>query len=85
VTILLYVLVFATAIPVGWLLAWLCKDELVDGRKWFMRIGYILVIILIVAVLVWRDVPIVLSLSYMIVVTAVSLYKSNDKKFVKSG
>ena len=47
-TILLSIIILLTAIPVGWLLAWLFNDELVDGKKWFYVILYSLVIILIV-------------------------------------
>jgi hypothetical protein len=82
-TLLLYVLMMVTAWPVGWALAWLTREELVSGKKWFKMIIYALVIVLAIVLLVWRDVPMSLALIYMILVTAVSLYKGNDKKFVK--
>ena len=72
-----------TAIPVGWFLAWLTKDELVSGRKWFRIIFYVLVIVLVVVVLVWKDTPTSMALGYMILVTAMSLFLGKNKKFVK--
>ena len=81
--VILYVLILLTAIPVGWALAWLTKDELVVGRKRFFRIIYILLVILVVLILIWREVPVLLSLVYLIIITSISLWKSGDKKFVK--
>jgi len=81
--ILLNIAILLTAIPVGYVLAWLCRDELVDGRKWFKMIIYILVILLIVFLLVYKDASILFSLMYMLIITYISLFKSKDKGFVK--
>lgn len=76
ITIALYLGLMLTALPIGIFLAWLCKDELRAGRKWFFVILYSLVISILVFLLVWSNVPILLSLSYMVIVTFVSLFKS---------
>ena len=83
IQILLHIGIMLTAIPIGWLLAWLTRDELVDGKRWFNLIIYALILILIVMFFVWRDISIILALIYMVVVTVVSLYKGGDKKFTR--
>ena len=72
-----------TAIPIGLMLAWLCKDELVLGRKWFVVIITSFSFLLLASLIFYRNFSILLSLSYMIVVTYISLHKSKNKKFVK--
>ena len=72
-------LIFLTSIPVGYFLAWLTKEELEPGRKWFKLFIYILVIIIAVALLFYRDLPIMLSLGYMVVITLVSLYRGGKQ------
>ena len=32
---ILEVLILILAIPTGFLIAWMAKDELIDGQKWF--------------------------------------------------
>lgn len=81
--ILFNILVLITAIPVGWFLAYLTRDELVSGKKWFKLILYILILILVIVILIWRDTSISFALGYMIIVTLVSLYLGKNKKFVK--
>lgn len=75
ISILVDVLILITAIPVGLFLAWLCSDELKDGKKWFRLIFYALVLIGIVFLLVYRNILILMSLAYMVIITAVSLWK----------
>jgi len=75
---LLYAVVLLTSIPIGLFLAWLCSDELFDGRRWFKLILYSLVIVFVVILLVYRNIPIMLSLVYMIIITLISLYKGKQ-------
>lgn len=75
---ILYLLAMATAIPVGLFLAWLCDDEIVDGQKWFRIILYFLVLVGIVFLFVYQNIPMLLSLVYMIIVTCVSIFKGRD-------
>ena len=108
IQILLYIAMMATAWPVGWALAWLCKEELVSGGRWFKRIIYVLLGIGIITVVLLllglmgliglmgltgisvfafvepsMCITILLTIVYMILITAVSLYKGKDKKFLK--
>lgn len=80
--ILLNILVLLTSIPAGYFLAWLCKDELVDGRKWFKLIIYCLFIILVLLLIFYRNINVLLTVAYMIIVVFVALFLGKDKKFV---
>ncbi len=82
-TIMLSFGVLLTALPIGWMLAWLCKDELVQGRKWFVRIIISFSALFLASLIFYRNVSVLFSLSYMVVVTYVSLHKSKDEKFVR--
>jgi len=80
--VLIYAVILLSALPVGWVLAWLCKEELVDGKKWFKLMIVSFIVLGGVSFIVFRDLPIALSLGYMVLVTGVSLFKGNDKKFI---
>lgn len=81
-TFIINLVVLLTAIPVGLFLAYLTKEELVPGRKWFIVILYTLIIVLLVFLLAYRDIPIILALVYMIIVTYMSFFKSKNPKFI---
>jgi len=83
IKILLDVIVMLTSIPIGYFLAWLCKDEIVY-RKWIFVIFYSFVVVFIVAFIFFSQLSIILSLVYMIIVTLISILKSKDKKFLKN-
>lgn len=83
IKVLLDIVLLLTAIPVGYFLAWLCKDEIIY-RKWMNLILYCLIIVGIVYSLIYFDINIILAFIYMIIITLVSIYKSKDKKFLKS-
>lgn len=74
--ILLYIFVLATALPVGLLLAWLCADELLAGKKWFKIILYSLVLIDVIFLLFYRNIAILTSLVYMILITGISMFRA---------
>jgi len=80
--VLIYALILASSIPVGLILAWLCDDEVVYGKKWFKIILYVLCIGLIGVLLFYFNWSIVLSLVYMIIVTLISLIKTLKKRHV---
>jgi len=81
-SILLYFVALLTALPMGYLLAALCRDELADGRKWFKLIIYCSVILVMGFLLFYRKLPIILSLIYLIILAGISIYLSKDKKFM---
>jgi len=78
--ILLTILVLLLAFPAGYLLAYLCKDELVAGRKWFKLLALISTILAVI--FVFFNVTISLTLIFISVVSLISLSKGYDKKFV---
>jgi len=83
IKILLNILVMLTSIPAGYFLAWLCKDELVDGRKWFKIILICFFVTLVLLLIFFRNLNAILSVSYMIIVTFIALLKGRDKKFLR--
>ena len=70
------------AVPLGFLLAWAARDELVSGRKWFM----VLLVISIVAGIgfyVFGLGHIGWTFGFIAVVSFISLKKSRDKSWTK--
>jgi len=80
---LLIAVILASSFPVGYLLAYLCKEELVTGRKWFKMISWACLALILVLLFVYRDYSVILTLTYIAVVSLISVHKSFDKKFVK--
>ena len=78
---LLEIGILILAFPVGYLLAWLARDELVAGRRWFKII--VLISSLSAIISVFFNITIALTLAFISIVTIISLIKSYDKKFVK--
>ena len=70
------------AIPAGYWLAWLCRDELLQGRKWFVII-MILSVIAGVVMLFIGDYTIALTMLFVLITTFISYRKSFDKKWTK--
>jgi len=68
------VLILLTAIPAGLLVAWLTKEELRDGRKWFKAIIVASLAGCLVA-LFFKNYTIMLTLLYMAIATSMSLKK----------
>jgi len=84
---ILLILVLVSAFPLGYLLAWLCRDELKAGRIYF-RILEILSIILMIFIFFLNinfklKASLILSLFFIILIILISKIKSYDKKFIK--
>jgi len=77
------ILILATSIPVGLLLAYLCRDELVPGRKWFKILSIVSLFLALILLLFYRKPEIILTLVYICITSLISLYLSYNKKFVK--
>jgi hypothetical protein len=73
--IVLYVLVFITAIPAGLLLAWLCDDELIYPRRYFKTMIFILLMGVVGFLVFYRNFSAILSMGYMALVFFVMLWK----------
>jgi len=78
-----YTLVLLTVVPIGWFLSWLCKDELVSDRKWLRYFLISVFIILSSIVLLYRNITIILSLLYLVMVLIIMLYLGKNKRFMK--
>jgi len=70
------------AVPAGYLIAWLSRDELVDGRAWFIALGFLSFLTGMVFYLKGRA-HITLTSFFILIVSAVSLIKSKDKKWTR--
>ncbi len=70
------------AIPSGYLIAWMAKDELKDGQRWF-RVLFIASVLLAGLFYLLGDSLISLTCLFISIVGLVSLMKSNDKKWTK--
>jgi ABC-type sugar transport system permease subunit len=69
------ILILLTAIPVGLLIAWLTKEELRDGQKWFKLIA-LLSCVGSVAFLMLKNEIVALSLVYMAIVSYMSVRRA---------
>lgn len=63
------------AIPVGYLISWMCEDELVSGRKWF-RLIVIFSIALTLFFWLYGFSYIALTCLFMAIVSFVSVIKA---------
>ncbi len=82
ITIILTALILASAFPVGYLLAHLCKEELKAGRNYFRVIAWVCLSGILVMILLYEDYSVILALAYVSIVSLISVEKSYDKKFV---
>jgi len=82
---LLVIVVLISSFPLGYLLAYLCRDELVQGRKWFLSLAVLSLIssFFVVFLNFKGKFAVILSLFYIAIVSLISLYLSYNKKFIK--
>jgi len=82
---LLYALILLAGFPAGYLLAWLCRDELVAGKKWF----FLLAVVSLVGAVVLSFISFafkfisILTLFFIIIISLVAVWKSHDRWWVK--
>ncbi len=79
---ILEVIVLILAIPIGYLLAWMARDELIIGRKWF-RIMMVLSILLSILFLILNNFAIFYTLIFILIVAFISYKKGFDKKWTR--
>ncbi len=77
--IIYYILILATSIPAGLLLAWLCDDELKKGKKYFMAMICLLLVVLAGFLLFYRNISAILSILYLIAVFKIMILKGKNK------
>jgi len=84
IEMIIVAVVLASAFPVGYFLAYLCREELVMGRKWFKMISWACLAVIFVLLFVYRNYSVILTLTYIAVVSLISAHKSYDRKFSRS-
>lgn len=70
------------AVPAGLLIAYLCRDELLAGRKWFSALTTLGVFGLI-GFYLYGQRAIALTCGFIAIVSFMSLIKSKDKKWTR--
>jgi ABC-type Fe3+ transport system permease subunit len=76
------IILLVLAFPAGFLIAWMARDELIDGKKWFRAL---VIASLALGALFWMlgFSYVSLTLGFIAIVSFVSLLKSSDKKWTK--
>ena len=80
IDIIFYIVILATAVPVGMLLAWLCKDELRKDRKYFIILAYFFTVVLLAIALIYFRISFILTLIYAILILLILIYYSKNAK-----
>jgi len=82
IELFLYILVLATSVPAGLLLARLCEDEIVVYRKYILATMYSAVILAVLLYVAYFNWTMMLGLVYIIFVFLAVIIKSHitDKK-----
>lgn len=80
---LIEILLLILAIPTGFLIAWLCCDELLTGRKWFL---IIMLFGILCGLIFYFNGQRAISLTsfFIVIVSLVSFLESYNKKWTKS-
>jgi len=76
---ILILVLLLIAVPVGYIISYLCRDELIIGRKWF-KIILFTCFIGFFAFLFYNQESISISLAFIFIVTLISLKRSYNKK-----
>jgi len=81
---ILEILILLTAIPAAYILAYLCKDEMKAGQKWFMLILTCSLLAIFILLFINFNPPakmsIILSLFYIAIVSAISFFRVRSIK-----
>lgn len=84
---ILYVIILLAAFPVGYLLAWLARDELQSWKKRYILLAVLAVIVAIpvsfIPLLASVKLPVVLTLFFIAIISLMAVWKSHDKKWTK--
>lgn len=76
------IIILLVAIPIGYLIAWLARDELLTGRRWFFILA-ITSFILAAFFLFIKNAMIAFALFFLTIIAFISYKKSFDKKWTK--
>ena len=75
-------LILILSVPSGLFLAYISRDELINGRKWF-RILIMISLISGIWFFLQRNKPLIFTLAFIFIVSLISYTKSFDKKWTK--
>ena len=75
-------LILILSIPAGFLIAWLARDELVDGKRWFKIVSSVFAILSVAFFAAGFD-YIALTCLFIAIVAYISFLKSSDKKWTR--
>ncbi len=76
------ILVLLLGVPAGYLIAWMARDELKEGRVWF-RFLVIVSVISVIGFWIYGFDEGAWTLGFIGIVSVISLVKSFDKKWVR--
>ena len=77
------VLLLILAFPIGYYIAYLCSDEILQIRKWIYALIIVCGIALISSFFLSEiDISVSATLLFIILVSLVSIWKSYNKKFI---
>lgn len=79
--IFLIVIIILLAFPAGLWIAWLARDELEAGRKWYALAGVLAFLLALIALL-FREISAFTALLFFSILAGVAWWKSYDKKWV---
>ncbi|MEK6886032.1 MAG: hypothetical protein AABX17_03640 [Nanoarchaeota archaeon] len=80
---IIYFVILVTSYPVAKLLAWLCEDEIVKDRKYFIWLAYSIIILAILLFIFYFNIAILMSLVYMLFLMAFLIRSGRKRKFRK--
>lgn len=80
--LILSFLLLLCAVPIGFWIAWLARDELIIGRRWFVLLG-ILGVLLIITTSILGQYSAAWTGAFISLLAGISYWKSFDKKWVK--
>jgi hypothetical protein len=82
ISTILLIFIMALAFPIGYLLAYMCKDELLAGRSWFLALS--LISFIAGSWFFLSDVNYIsLSCFFAAIISGVAYWKSFDKRLTK--
>jgi len=80
--IIIFLIAFVLSIIAGFIISYMTRDELVDGRKWFSWITIICLLTSIWSYLT-KDFVVLYSMMFLTIVSLISYIKSFNDRFVK--
>jgi uncharacterized protein YybS (DUF2232 family) len=75
ISVVLYVILVASILPVGLLLAWLCQDELIKDKKYFFAMIYVSLAAMIIVYIFYFNASVIFALAYFIFILLILIRK----------